>query len=181
MAFQRVDMKATLMSCLALLITMSFPLLPPAAIPQASAQSKGAVLLTVSGEVEHSLKLAASDIAGMPHVTVKAREHSGEEVTFKGVALIEVLKMAGMKFGESMRGKALSIFFVVKGSDGYQVIFTPPELDPAFTDRAVLLADEKNGTPLSSAEGPLRIVVPDEKRQARWVRNVLSISVRRAD
>ena len=139
------------------------------------------MLLTVSGEVDHSLKLTASDIAALPRMTVRAREHSGEEATFKGVALIEVLKMAGIKFGESLRGKALSIFFVVKASDGYQVIFTPAELDPAFTDRIVLLADEKNGAPLSAAEGPLRIVVPDEKRQARWVRNVLSISVRRAD
>jgi DMSO/TMAO reductase YedYZ molybdopterin-dependent catalytic subunit len=147
---------------------------------EGSAQSKGAVLLTVSGEVDHPLKLTASDIATLPTLTVRAREHNYEEATFKGVALIEVLKMAGIKFGESMRGKALSIFFVVKASDGYQVIFTPPELDPAFTDRIVLLADEKNGAPLSTAEGPLRIIVPDEKRQARWVRNVLSISVRRA-
>jgi DMSO/TMAO reductase YedYZ molybdopterin-dependent catalytic subunit len=181
MAFQRVYMRPTLMSCLALLTTMGLPLMAPAANPQASAQSKGAVLLTVSGEVDHPLKLTASDIAALPHVTVRAREHSGEDATFKGVALIEILKMAGMKFGESMRGKALSIFFVVKASDGYQVIFTPPELDPAFTDRTILLADEKNGATLAAAEGPLRIVVPDEKRQARWVRDVLSISVRHAD
>jgi DMSO/TMAO reductase YedYZ molybdopterin-dependent catalytic subunit len=151
------------------------------AISQGPAQTKGTVLLAVSGEVEHPLKLTASDIATLPHLTVQAKEHSGEQATFKGVALIEVLKMAGIKFGESMRGKALSVFFVVKASDGYQVIFTPPELDPGFTDRIVLLADEKNGAPLAASEGPLRIVVPDEKRQARWVRNVLSISVRRAD
>ena len=34
----------------------------------------------------------------------------------------------------------------------------------------VLLADHRDGQPLSTAEGPLRLVVPDEKRHARWVR-----------
>jgi len=175
-------MKATLIVCFALLITLPGQgLTTRMAVSQRSAQNKGAILLTVSGEVDHPLTLTASDISALPHLTVRAKEHSGEQATFKGVALIEVLKMAGIKFGESMRGKALSTFFVVKASDGYQVIFTPPELDPAFTDRTVLLADEKNGAPLSAAEGPLRIIVPDEKRQARWVHNVLSISVRRAD
>jgi len=173
-------MKATLIGCFALLMTMSVPS-HRTALGQGSPRNKGAVLLTVSGKVDHPLKLTASDIAAFPHVTARAREHSGEEATFRGIALIEVLKMTGIKFGEDIRGRALSIFFVVKASDGYQVVFTPAELDPAFTDRIVLLADEKNGAPLSAAEGPLRIVVPDEKRQARWVRNVLSISVRRAD
>jgi DMSO/TMAO reductase YedYZ molybdopterin-dependent catalytic subunit len=150
-------------------------------LPQSGETKAAPVLLTVSGEVDHPLKLTAGDLAAMPRLTVRAKEHNGVEAAFEGVALIEVLKTAGVKFGESMRGKALSTYLVVKASDGYQVVFTPPELDPAFTDRIVLLADRKNGAPLSAAEGPLRIVVPDEKRQARWVRNVLSISVRRAE
>jgi DMSO/TMAO reductase YedYZ molybdopterin-dependent catalytic subunit len=151
------------------------------AMPPQTVEAKAAVLLAVSGEVDHPLKLTAADIAALPRFTVRAKEHSGEEAAFEGVALIEVLKMAGVKFGESMRGKAFSIYVVVKAADNYQVVFAPPELDPAFTDRIVLLADKKNGAPLSTAEGPLRIVVPSEKRQARWVRNVLSISVRRAE
>jgi hypothetical protein len=32
---------------------------------------------------------------------------------------------------------------------------------------------------MATPQGPLRIVVPDEKRQARWVRMVESITVRR--
>jgi len=144
-------------------------------------QTKGTVLLTVSGEVEHPLKLTASDLGALPRLTVRAKEHSGQEAAFEGVALIEILRMSGVKFGEAVRGKALSTYLVVRASDNYQVVFTPPEVDPAFTDRTTLLADKKNGAPLSAAEGPLRIVVPDEKRQARWVRNVISISVRHAE
>jgi hypothetical protein len=70
---------------------------------------------------------------------------------------------------------------VIEAHDGYQVLFTLPELDSLFTDRVVLLADRRDGKPLSEKEGPLRIVVPDEKRQARWIRQVKSIAVRHAE
>jgi|SRR5215471_6627904 len=174
-------MKTLLIGCFALLTAPVPRTVLWQAISPEAAQNKAAVLLTVSGEVDRPLKLTASDIAALPRLTVRAKEHNGQEASFEGVALIEVMKAAGMKFGESMRGKALSAYFVIKASDGYQVIFTPPDLDQAFTDRVILLADKKNGALLSAAEGPLRIVVPDEKRPARWVRNVISISVRHAE
>jgi hypothetical protein len=44
------------------------------------------------------------------------------------------------------------------------------EQDPELTDRVILLADAKDGQPLAPNEGPFRIIVPGEKRAARWVR-----------
>jgi hypothetical protein len=35
----------------------------------------------------------------------------------------------------------------------------------------------RDGKPLSETEGPLRIVVPHDKRQARWVRQVTSLTI----
>lgn len=52
-----------------------------------------------------------------------------------------------------------------------------PELDPAFTDKQVVLAFLKNGKPLDDKEGPYRIVIPDEKRMARWVRQVTALKI----
>jgi len=68
----------------------------------------------------------------------------------------------------------------VEAADGYRVVFAVAELDPASTDRVVLLADRRDGKPLVGAQGPLRIVVPDEKRHSRWVRQVISLKLRRA-
>ena len=59
----------------------------------------------------------------------------------------------------------------------YEVVFALPELDPDFTDRQVLLCYAKDGMPLAADEGPLRMVVPGEKRQARWVRQVTDFFV----
>jgi hypothetical protein len=59
-------------------------------------------------------------------------------------------------------------------------VFALPELDDAFTDRIVLLADRKDGKGLTEREGPFRIIVPHEKRPARWVRQVVSLTIRQS-
>jgi hypothetical protein len=55
-----------------------------------------------------------------------------------------------------------------------------PELAPSFTDRTILLADRRDGKPLSDREGPLQVIVPGEKKHARWVRQVVRLVVGRA-
>jgi len=41
----------------------------------------------------------------------------------------------------------------------------------------IILADHRDGKPLDAHEGPLRIVVPGDKRGARWIRGVTSLEV----
>ena len=142
---------------------------------QSSGQSR--IELTVGGEVEKPLKLSVADIAKLPRTTVRAKDHSGAESTFEGVALFEVLKLAGVTLGEKLRGKAVSNYLIVDAADGYRAVFAIPELDPAFTDHVILLADRRDGKPLSDNEGPLRLVVAQEKRQVRWVRQVTRLTI----
>jgi len=125
------------------------------------------------------LDVTASDIAGMPHQQVSVEEH-GKSVSFEGVPLRLVLEKAGMAFGDSMHGKKLANYLLVEAADGYRAVFALPELDPAFTDRVILLADRSDGHALDSKEGPYRIVVPWEKRMARWVRQVKALKVEEA-
>lgn len=139
-----------------------------------------AQILSVGGEVAHPLKLSAADLAKLPRQTVSAKDHDGKAATFEGVALVEVLRLAGVEFGEKLRGKSLALFLVVEAADGYRAVFALPELDPAFTDQTIILADRREGKALSEAEGQWRIVVPHEKRQARWVRQVIALTLRRA-
>jgi DMSO/TMAO reductase YedYZ molybdopterin-dependent catalytic subunit len=141
---------------------------------------QGRVLLTVNGEVEHPLRLTADDLAGLPRQSIKAKDHKGVEATFAGVPLVEILKKAGARVGERLRGGALADYLVVEASDGYRVVFALAELDPAFNDRTILLADRRDGRPLDASEGPLRVVVPGEKKHARWARQVTTLTVRRA-
>jgi DMSO/TMAO reductase YedYZ molybdopterin-dependent catalytic subunit len=138
-------------------------------------------LLRVNGEVAHPLNLTADDWKKFPRRSVRAKDHDGKEYEFEGVELGEILKLAGVKFGEALRGKDLALFLVVEAADHYRAVFALPELDHAFTDRVVLLADRRDGKPLATNEGSLHLVVPDEKRPARWVRQVVALTIRRAD
>ena len=145
--------------------------------PQASAPE---ISLSVGGEVERPLKLTAADLAKLPRRSVRAKDHDGKESEFEGSPLVEVLKLAGVKFGEGLRGKNLALYLVGEASDGYRAVYALPELDPAYTDKVVILVDKRDGKALDAKEGPLRIVVPDEKMRARWVRQVTGLVIRRA-
>jgi DMSO/TMAO reductase YedYZ molybdopterin-dependent catalytic subunit len=76
-----------------------------------------------------------------------------------------------------MRGPAMATYLLAEASDGYRVVFSLAELDADFTDAQVLVADTLDGAPLGANVGPLRLVVPQDKRPARWVRMLKSLTV----
>ena len=133
--------------------------------------------LSVSGEVERPLQLSSAELAKLPRHTARVTDHNGVEATFAGPALVDILRLAGVKLGEQLRGQEMTSYVLVKAADNYQVVFAVAELDPGFTDRVIFLANRRDDKPLSTEEGPLRIIVPGEKRQARWVRQVTTLTV----
>jgi hypothetical protein len=132
--------------------------------------------LTVEIESGKPTVLSRSDVEALPHIKVTTSV-SGSSTTFEGVLLRALLEKAGVGFGETLKGKRLTSCLLVEAPDGYRVVFALPELDPAFTDKQVLLAFLKDGKGLDDKEGPYRIVVPDEKRMARWVRQVTTLKI----
>lgn len=150
------------------------------ATPVAGAASARPLVVKVEGEVTTPLRLTAAELSQFPRQTVVAKAHDGKESRYEGVALFEVLKKAGLPTGNDLRGKAVALYLVVEAADGYRAVYALPELDPAFTDRVILLADRRDAQALSSRDGPWQIVVPGEKRHARWVRQVIALRIGRA-
>jgi DMSO/TMAO reductase YedYZ molybdopterin-dependent catalytic subunit len=136
--------------------------------------------LVIENEDGKQTRLTLADIAKLKRQTVKGNDH-GTEAIFEGYPLIDVLKLAGIEFGETLRGKRLATFLLVEAADKYQAVFALPELDPVFTDKIIILADRRDASPLSEKEGVLRVVVLDEKKQGRWVRQVTSLKILRAN
>jgi hypothetical protein len=132
--------------------------------------------LTIQTEIGKQTILTKGDIEALPTTTVTTGP-SDAPVTFVGISLKALLEKAGVGFGESLRGKRLASCLLVEAADGYRVVIALPELDPAFTDRQIVLAFLRNGKPLDEKEGPYRIVIPDEKRMARWVRQVTALRI----
>jgi hypothetical protein len=99
------------------------------------------------------------------------------ETVYEGVWVNEVLKRAGVPQGSELRGKALASYVLAEAQDGFQVVFSRAELDPAFIDNEILPADTANGKPLFGAQGRFRLVAPKDKAGARSVRMLTKLEV----
>ena len=131
----------------------------------------------ISGEVTTPMTINDDDLHKYAQTTVTRKDHDGKDHIYTGVILSEILKKAGATLGPDLKGKNLNKYILVTASDNYQVVFAFAELDKAFTDRTIILADQVDGKPLPSGEGPFRIIVQDEKKPARCIREVTAIQV----
>jgi len=137
-------------------------------------------LLKVTGEVSTPLEIKLPDLQQYNQAQIKYKDKDGKFHNYSGVVLADILQKAGVPLGKELHGKNLAKFVVAEGTDGYQAVFALAELDKGFTDRLVILAVTIDGKPLSPTEGPFRIIVQDEKKQARCVRMVTAIKVESA-
>jgi hypothetical protein len=150
--------------------------------PQES--SNTAVRLTISGVAgrdgtpQPSIEFSAEELRALPRRTTRVRDRNGKEHTYEGVLLADILKRSGQPLGEQLRGSAqLTRYLVAIAHDGYRVLFSVPEVDPEFSANPVVVADRVDGDALPQREGPLRVIVPGEKREARWIRMLERIEV----
>ena len=138
----------------------------------------GAPVLQVSGAVRTPLALTVEDLKKMPRKTVSVvNPHDKKTENYEGVLVEDVLKKAGVTQGEDLKGPLLATYLIFEAEDGYRVAFSIAELDSGIVDSGVMVADTLDGAPLPPKQGPLRIVAPREKRPARWVRMLKSITV----
>lgn len=136
--------------------------------------------LAVDVENGKSLRLTAADLAKLPRKEVKAKDHDGKEAVYSGVELRDILLQAGAVFGKDFRGAHLGNLVLIEAADGYRAVFAAAELDTGFTDRSVILADTKDGKPLPETHGPWQMIVPDDKKHGRWVRQVTAVRLKAA-
>jgi hypothetical protein len=140
----------------------------------------GAAALRISGLGVQPLSLSEADLATLPRSTLTVSDRDDQKNTYEGVSVQSILTKAGMAFGQSMRGPRLRDFILAESPEKYGVVFAIAEISDEFSDRKIIVADKVNGAPIAGRDGPLRVIVSDEKKHARWVRNVNSLTVRTA-
>ena len=103
------------------------------------------------------------------HVAI---EHADRAWT--GPLLWDVL-VAAAAVNPSKPAEAVHFGVRVIGADGWTAVFGLAELSPEFAGKPIQLADQMNGAPIPG-QG-LRLVVPDEHRGGRSVRDVVRIDI----
>ena len=141
-----------------------------------NAQTKEATV-KITGEVKTPLTITAADFQQYKQTTVSRKDRDGNDHAYTGVVLADILQKAGATMGADLKGENLTKYLLVDASDGYQVTFALAELDKSFTDRTIILANQIDGKPLAAGDGPYRIIVQDEKKPARCMKQVVSMHV----
>jgi hypothetical protein len=147
---------------------------------QQPAQPKNTLLLTAGGN-HAPLSISLMEFRALPHVTITVHNaHANADESYSGVPLAVLLAKLDAPLGEKLRGKALASYIVASGSDGYAVVLSIAEADPSFHGGEIFVADARDGEPLGKS-GPFQLIVSDDKRPARWVHNLVSISLQSAN
>jgi len=147
----------------------------------AHAKSEPSTTLTVTGPSGKDLSLSAADLKAMPHKNVTVfNEHAKVNETYTGVVLADLLTKAGVPVGKDLKGKAFLLYVVAEGTDHYRVLYSLSEVDPVNHSGDVIVADSLNGAPLTT-DGAFKLVSSEDKRPARWVRNLTRITVKAAE
>ena len=116
----------------------------------------------------------------MPRTTVRVGGQNGQAAqVYEGVALSELLQRAGAPQGGDLGGPWMAAYILATAADGYRVAFSLAELTSGLGGTEALVADTLDGAPLSEGQGPFRLIVPNDKRAARWVRMLRSIRIDR--
>jgi hypothetical protein len=146
---------------------------------QASAQYKepAEASITVTDEAGKVHHVTAANISRLARRKVVGTDYEASTAEFEGVSLIDFLQPLGVVFGKELKGPRASTVLLVEAQDGYRVSFSLLEFDPATTEKLILLADRRDGKPLGEKDGPFRLVIPDDKRQVRWIRMIRSMRV----
>jgi DMSO/TMAO reductase YedYZ molybdopterin-dependent catalytic subunit len=143
-----------------------------------SKPSSGPADFKISGAVTTPLDLTTADLKGMPRRTLRVdNPHSKKTEVYEGVLVEDLLKKAGVPQGEQLRGQAMATYVLVEAADNYRVVFALEEFNSSFQDSEIIVADTMDGAPIPGALGPFRLVAPHEKRPARWVEMLKSITV----
>jgi len=147
--------------------------------PMVSPASSKDDLVLLTYPYHEPTALSPSELKAMPHITVTVHSsHNHANETYSGVRLADLLTKMGAPLGSELHGEALANYIVASGSDGYQAVLALGEVDPSFHPGEVIVADAMDGKPLDAHSGPFKLVVTEDKRPARSVRNLTTIELK---
>lgn len=120
-----------------------------------------------------------ADLAKLPQHTIRTADH-GKPATFEGVLLRDVLAKVDLPVGGKYHSSAASHFLLAEGKDGYRAVYAWAELDSAFMDKPVYVVTQRDGKPLPENAKPFQLIAPGEKRGARWLRQLVTLTIMQA-
>lgn len=139
--------------------------------------------LQIGGRVAQPLHLTLDDLRQYPAYTVATtflnddRTVSGD---YAGVRVWDLLAAAGVMDDAGALGSGderRELRVEARAGDGFRCLLRWSEIDPARSERGVLVAWLQQGQLLAPEYGPLRLIVPGDVRGRRHLRGLASLTV----
>jgi hypothetical protein len=124
-----------------------------------------------------TVTLTMADLQAMPQRSLRVHNgHNNQDETYTGVGLNDLLAKYGVTLEGKGAQKVYHTYVRAEGTDKYWVLYSATELEPEIATWDSIVAIAMDGKPLA-ADGDFKIVAGGERRPARWVRNLRSLTV----
>ena len=130
--------------------------------------------VTVGGK---TTTLTVAELQTMPQRTVTVHNaHLKVDETYSGVAVSDLLAKQGVTAEGAGARRVYRSYLKVEGTDGYWVLYSASEREGAVHKGEVIVALTVDGKTLGE-DGKFKLVSTEEQKPARWVRNLMGLTL----
>ena len=130
--------------------------------------------ITANGK---SVTMSMADLQALPQRTLRVHNgHNNQDETYTGVGLDDLLAKYGVSLANGNAHKVYHSYLKAEGTDKYWVLYSASELESEMATWESIIAIAMDGKPLAE-DGAFKIVAGGERRPARWVRNLTSLTI----
>ncbi len=143
--------------------------------------------LTITGLDGMSKTLSIPELMAMPQTTVTVTNgHTHKQEAYGGVPVKDLLALVAPAHVVPVTGADATMkpkvsprmtVIVARGTDGFRVAITLCDTDPECRSGQAIVADTVAGHPLTT-DGSFKLILSEDKKPGRWVRNLDSLTVK---
>lgn len=121
--------------------------------------------------------LTLERVRSLEQRVVEVNERDGTKATYQGAWLGEILDLGCDSTALLDKHGSLRAVVKVTAADGFVAVVAMAEALKDFSDHPVMLAWQRNGEPLNERHGPFQLVLADDRKPGRNVRQVKVLEV----
>ena len=150
-------------------------------IPKAAAKPSTSLTVTLLDGTTNTY--SPEQFKALQHVSIHVHNaHNSQDETYSGVP-VDALVNPTVENGPSHNPQHVSpnVQLIVAGAtDDFHVVITMCDANPQCRSGQAIVADTLDDKPLA-ADGAFKLVLTEDKKPARWARNLQSLTVRAVD
>ena len=148
------------------------------AMPKAAATPSTSLTVALLDGTTHVY--SPEQFKALPHVSVHVHNaHNNQDETYSGVpvdTLVNPTKGAGDPVSPAHPSPNVQVI-VAGATDNFHVVITMCDANPQCRTGQTIVADTLDGKPLAN-DGAFKLVLTEDKKPARWARNLSSLTVK---